>query len=299
MTERLRSNPNSPNYGKHLTRREVIDLFAPGNYSVAKVKGWLASAGIHEGRVSLSANKQVSRNALDLMNHEQGRLIRNVYVPLNQWLQFDAPAHELEDLLLTRYHVFESLKTGVKNIACSQSVFLLFSLLTMLANSQTRYHVPHNVSHHIDYITPGIKLMSGGYEEKVMKRAVTRRHLTGDLAGKPGKGFNSTAKGGRRGKCKPPKPVDPNPVDTGVDESIFKVTGPCSDEITPQCIRSEFGSSLKRASVRERDADSLTAQYQIPNGTRAMKGNELGIFQGLSQHYSPEDLDTYWRNIAP
>ncbi len=43
----------------------------------------------------------------------------------------------------------------------------------------------------------------------------------------------------------------------------------------------------------------MSAQYQIPNGTKAIKGNELGIFQSLNQHYSQEDLDTYWRNIAP
>ncbi len=43
----------------------------------------------------------------------------------------------------------------------------------------------------------------------------------------------------------------------------------------------------------------MLAQYQIPNGTKAIRGNELGIFQSLNQHYSQEDLDTYWRNIAP
>jgi tripeptidyl-peptidase-1 len=43
----------------------------------------------------------------------------------------------------------------------------------------------------------------------------------------------------------------------------------------------------------------MSAQYQIPNGTRAAKGNELGIFESLSQHYSQEDLDTYWKYVAP
>ncbi|KAK4154514.1 peptidase S8/S53 domain-containing protein [Chaetomidium leptoderma] len=222
------SNPKSPKYGKHLTRAAVIDLFAPQSHSVEKVKRWLVSAGVDEGRLSQSANKQ--------------------------WIQFDAPTREVEELLLTKYHVFENLETGVKNIACSQ------------------YHVPHNVSHHIDYITPGIKLMSGGYDEKIAKRMVGKRHITGDLPGKRRKGKgkgNKTGKGKK--KCKPRPPTDP--VDTQ-----FLVTGPCSDEITPHCIR---------------------AQYQIPNGTKAARGNELGIFQGLNQHYSQEDLDTYWRYVAP
>ncbi|SPQ24197.1 5c144f50-d437-4163-8e69-cc08c50b03a7 [Thermothielavioides terrestris] len=222
--EDARSNPRSPNYGKHLTRSEVIELFAPQNLSVARVKGWLTSAGISEGRISQSANKQ--------------------------WIQFDAPVHEVEELLLTRYHIFEHLETGIKNIACSQ------------------YHVPHDVSHHIDYITPGIKLMPGGYEEKVLKRMLGRRYLTGNLSDKGRKG-----KG--KGKC---KPDDTPPVDSGGDDSQFRVTGPCSESITPQCIR---------------------IQYQIPNGTRAAKGNELGIFESLSQHYSQEDLDTYWKYVAP
>ncbi len=43
----------------------------------------------------------------------------------------------------------------------------------------------------------------------------------------------------------------------------------------------------------------MSAQYQIPNGTKSAKGNELGIFQGLNQHYSQEDLDTYFKYIAP
>ncbi len=106
--------------------------------------------------------------------------------------------------------------------------------------TRARYHVPHNVSHHIDYITPGIKLMSGGHEEKILKRKADRRHLTGDLGGKARKGGKSKGKG--RGKCKPPKPADPGQVDPGQDDSMFKVTGPCSDEITPQCIRSKFSS---------------------------------------------------------
>lgn len=216
-----------------------------------------------------------------------------------QWLQFDAPAHELEELLLTKYHIFENLATGVQNIACSQSVcFFCPSWAHRL--TRTRYHVPHNVSHHIDYITPGIKLMSGGHEEKVLKRKVGRRHLTGDLRGKARKGDKWKGKG--RGKCKPPKPVDPGQVDPGQDDSIFKVTGPCSDEITPQCIRSKSSSYRTGPLLTicgEFEANPMSAQYQIPNGTKAIKGNELGIFQSLNEHYSQEDLDTYWRNIAP
>ena len=42
-----------------------------------------------------------------------------------------------------------------------------------------------------------------------------------------------------------------------------------------------------------------TAQYQMPNGTTATPGNELGIFQSLGQHYHQDDLDKYFRFLAP
>ncbi|KXX79833.1 Tripeptidyl-peptidase sed1 [Madurella mycetomatis] len=221
------SNPRSPNYGKYLSRDQVIDFFAPENRSVDVVKRWLISAGIRETRLSQSENKQ--------------------------WIQFDSPAREAEELLRTKYHVFEHIETGVRNVACSE------------------YHVPHNVSHHIDYITPGIKLMSGGDDEKVAKRMHGRRH--GRWRG-PGKGEKRKGEGKGKGKKCKPRP-QPEPVD---ENSHFRVTGPCSDEITPHCIR---------------------AQYQIPNGTKSAPGNELGIFQGLGQHYHQQDLDTYWKYIAP
>jgi tripeptidyl-peptidase-1 len=38
----------------------VVELFAPRSHSVDKVKRWLVSAGIDEGRLSQSPNKQVS-----------------------------------------------------------------------------------------------------------------------------------------------------------------------------------------------------------------------------------------------
>lgn len=56
-----RSNPTSPNYGKHLTASEVIQLFAPRNESVEAVRDWLVSAGIPAGMISQSRNKQVRK----------------------------------------------------------------------------------------------------------------------------------------------------------------------------------------------------------------------------------------------
>ncbi|KAL1837990.1 hypothetical protein VTJ49DRAFT_3158 [Mycothermus thermophilus] len=260
---------------------EISNPRSPRTQSVEKVKRWLVEAGVDERRLSQSPNKQ--------------------------WIQFDAPVHEVEDLLLTEYHVYENADTGLQSIACSQ------------------YHVPHNVSHHIDYITPGVKLGTGDYDDKIVKRMIGRRSLIGDLPRKGRKGGKGKGKGkakvtateaatgpvststaaasgnrdgpvisadttagakgrlvtvttpsGRRvKKCRPKDP--PEPEHPGELDPMFLVTGPCQDELTPQCIR---------------------VQYQIPNNTRATKGNELGIFQSLNQHYSQEDLDNYWKHVT-
>lgn len=59
-----------------------------------------------------------------------------------QWLAFDASNKQMESLLHTEYHEYEDVKTGGVMPACDQ------------------YHVPKHIQQHIDYITPGIKLMA-------------------------------------------------------------------------------------------------------------------------------------------
>lgn len=60
-----------------------------------------------------------------------------------QWVEVDMPVQKLEELLKTDYHHFDHVSTGKTTIACDQ------------------YHVPAHVQQHIDYITPGLKLMAG------------------------------------------------------------------------------------------------------------------------------------------
>ncbi|KAJ5754101.1 peptidase S8/S53 domain-containing protein [Penicillium nucicola] len=111
------SDPTSEDYGKHLSAEEVIDLFAPTEATIAHIKEWLMSSGIRDEIISLSANKQ--------------------------WIQFDAHAGEVEDLLLTNFFEYEQLASGSRTVAVEQ------------------YHVPSHLSEHIDYITPGVKLRAG------------------------------------------------------------------------------------------------------------------------------------------
>lgn len=121
-----RSGPKSEHYGKHLSAEEVIDLFAPAADSVDAVAEWLKSAGFAADRISQSVNKQ--------------------------WMQFDATAAEVEDLLYTDFYVYEHRQTGTQNVACDE------------------YHIPAHVREHIDYITPGIRLRVEPGKAKKAKR---------------------------------------------------------------------------------------------------------------------------------
>jgi tripeptidyl-peptidase-1 len=58
------------------------------------------------------------------------------------WLAFDAPASKVEALLHTEYFEHEDQVTGGILPACD------------------KYHVPKTIQEHIDYITPGTKLMA-------------------------------------------------------------------------------------------------------------------------------------------
>ncbi|KUI54358.1 Tripeptidyl-peptidase sed1 [Cytospora mali] len=120
------SNPESPHFGKHLSSAEVIEMFAPEQSSVDAVIEWLVSSGISADRISQSANKQ--------------------------WVQFDAKAFEMEDIMLADFYIFEHVTTGTKNVAVDE------------------YHVPYEIQEHIDFITPGIKMRSDPRELKKERR---------------------------------------------------------------------------------------------------------------------------------
>ncbi|PQE18973.1 hypothetical protein CJF32_00010051 [Rutstroemia sp. NJR-2017a WRK4] len=69
------------------------------------------------------------------------------------WFAFYATAEEAERLLYTEYHEYEDSVTGGIIPACD------------------RYHVPKHVRKHIDYITPGIKLLAPvDHQKRRLKR---------------------------------------------------------------------------------------------------------------------------------
>ncbi|KAK8095052.1 hypothetical protein PG997_001737 [Apiospora hydei] len=78
-----------------------------------------------------------------------------------QWIQFDVPVRQAGDLLAADYHVYEHEDSGAQTVACEE------------------YHVPKHIQEHIDYVTPGIKLMSLGESHEPRGQAKKRSTYRG------------------------------------------------------------------------------------------------------------------------
>jgi hypothetical protein len=128
------------------------------------------------------------------------------------------------------------------------------------------YHVPGDIQEHIDYVLPGIRLVVDGFHHSNSRQARSKRDVEEAEINDEGTG-NENDIAAVKHDAKDQWMV------TG-----YEVDGDCSTEITMDCIRT---------------------QYQIPNGTTAMPGNELGVFQSLGYHYFQDDLDSYFDNLAP
>lgn len=86
------------------------------------------------------------------------------------WLSFDATVDEAENLLKTKYHVYEHEETGHPYVACEE------------------YNIPSTLRNKIDFITPTLhfdaKLKPRESESEMDKRAVSQ-HIN---PGSPGSG---------------------------------------------------------------------------------------------------------------
>lgn len=84
------ADPDSPKYGQHYTKQQVVDTFAPAQESIDAVTQWLVEAGIPERSITLSQNKG--------------------------YLEFETTAGSLESLLKTSYHIFEDQKMSSQHL---------------------------------------------------------------------------------------------------------------------------------------------------------------------------------------
>lgn len=76
------SNPNSPQYGKYLTSREVKDLSSPSRSTLDAVTGWLLAHGFNESSLNWSHNED--------------------------WVTLEkVPVKQVEEMLNTTYHYYQ------------------------------------------------------------------------------------------------------------------------------------------------------------------------------------------------
>ena len=177
-----------------------------------------------------------------------------------QWVGFDATREEAESLLQTEYHEYHDAHTGNVQAACEE------------------YSVPAHIREHIDYITPGIKLLapSGrGYKrEEIVKRGVMHN---------------------APGNIKVDIPAaNPNATDLSS----------CDVTITPACIRALYsiperktppqkGNSMgifesQNQYYYQPDLDSFFSNYasNIPNGTHPIPVSIDGGYAGSAPNAS-------------
>lgn len=165
------------------------------------------------------------------------------------WFAFFATASEAEDLLFAEFHEYEDSVTGGVIPACDQ------------------YHVPKHVREHIDYISPGIKLMA-----PVESHSSQLRSSMGKLVELDSRNLHHVQEHGTVPN------VDPNDVST------------CDELITPACVAALYkippGSSKIRGNslgifeselqfYTQKDLNAFFTTYspQIKNGTHPIGAN--------------------------
>lgn len=164
------------------------------------------------------------------------------------WFAFHATTQQMENLLHTEYHEYEDVRTGGVMPACE------------------RYHVPTHVQEHIDYITPGIKLMAP-HSDSASSGWQDLKKRDWPSGGKPS-----------HRPSKPPgwKHWKPNWSPHGPNQR-HNVSN-CDVEITPACI---------------------AALYHIPPAPRrADPRNSMGIFESELQFWDQPDLDSFFTNFT-
>jgi tripeptidyl-peptidase I len=206
-----------------------------------------------------------------------------------QWMQLDLPASQLEDLLLTDFHIYDHPETGSKDIACDA------------------YHLPKEVREHVDYITPGVRM------RKDINKIREKRSQTGFRDHHLGKrGFRPTNTGLAPIGDEPAVPV-PNliPLNTSV----------CDTYITNDCIRRQYKIPLGSTAAAGNELgifEDINQHYgqndldvffstlfpAIPNGTHPIEDlidGAIGAAQDPSEVGTEANLDfeAAWPLIWP
>lgn len=87
------SHPDSPNFGKHWTAKQVAETFAPSQESFDTVTAWLKNSGIAPERIRKTQSMG--------------------------WLTLNATVAEAEDLLKAKFYLHKHSLTGKPQVGCS------------------------------------------------------------------------------------------------------------------------------------------------------------------------------------
>ncbi|KAL9113006.1 MAG: hypothetical protein Q9227_002871 [Pyrenula ochraceoflavens] len=179
-----------------------------------------------------------------------------------QWLAFEATAEEAERLLKTKYHVYEHGRSGRTQVGCEE------------------YHVPGHVQEHIDYITPGLKLLGASDKPRASRR---QKKWEGPAKNAIGKRIDGVTSGDpammRSGPpFEKPMPISMDVLIAAANSTNSSALANCDLVITPACVR---------------------ALYNVTDETTATAGNELGIFEDLGDIYATRDLDLFFEFLYP
>lgn len=180
------------------------------------------------------------------------------------WFAFYATAAEAENLLLAEYHEYEDTVTGGVIPACDQ------------------YHLPKSLREHIDYISPGIKLLAPVESHKAQKEALIAKRETS-------LGLSKRMKHAKLVQETSHKP-DPNDLST------------CDIAITPACVAALY--KIPKATLKnpnnsmgifeselqfytQYDLDSFFTNFTsyIANGTHPVAANIDGGQQSTEDLY--------------
>jgi len=117
-----RSDPThaSGKYGEWYTRQQIIDLFAPSDESIAKVKEWLLLSGVAAESIVVPATRG--------------------------WVHFDATVGQLESLVKADYHIYNHVRARDDGDGGDGEGSHL---------GTDAYHLPEEVAAHVDFIVPG------------------------------------------------------------------------------------------------------------------------------------------------
>ncbi|KAN0104205.1 subtilisin-like protein [Hyaloscypha variabilis] len=231
----------------------LIDVSDPASPNFAK--HWTSEEVVEAFRPSQQTEDEVRNWLIDSGIPSQ----RITHTDNKAWFAFFATASEAEKLLFTEFHEFEDSVTGGVIPACDQ------------------YHVPKHIREHIDYITPGIKLMAP-VESHREKRAAAMAEA----------GIESRSVHLQQHKNVPN--VDPNDLST------------CDELITPACVAALYkippGTSKIRGNslgifeselqfYAQKDLDSFFTTYRkdIQNGTHPIGANVDGGMQSTTDLY--------------